>query len=362
MKVNKGQVIVYRMFDLGEEIRLKPAYEQQLALMKKERPKLKPKTFLINDPPIQLGFGTEKIQIKGVETECRVEAKFWNYGVVSIQMIIDINDKHLSEITQMGMDLENEPSVEQLAKSKVEDIFSTIKVHIEKPELWQTYEDYIIFFFSEVDGKPKDFLVPEVANMILQDREPLSETTVKDVLSRHHQYSQNDLTLINWNAALVIDSSNNKEIPDVIEFALTHLLEMRFYDEHLDEQLTIVYDKMTNGGGIFTNLFYNTSKGALRRYIEFSEFLDRVENSIKTVGDSYLAFIFRTANKEFRIESWQTSIKSKMDDLYRITSMIQGEINHIRSMILETIIVIWGLYEISLTLIPFIIKTIQGTP
>ena len=351
MKIIKGQIIIYRMFDVGEEINLRQA-DESLQLTKKERSKLKPKTFLVKDPPIQLELGVSKIQLKSREVKASIEAKFWNYGVVSLQMIIDIKDMEISEITKFGIELENSSEIEEFAKSKIKEIFKTVKPHIANPAIWDTYEDYNLFFFTEIDGTAKDLLIPEIANLLLLDEESLSQSTVDDVLKRNYQYGKNDLTMINWNSAVVavLDKTDNKEIPDIIEFALTHLLEMRFYDELLDEQLDVLYHKI-NSNNVFSNLFYNMSKKTSKRYIELSEFIDRVENSIKTVGDSYLAFIFRTANKEFRVEPWQVSIKSKMDDLYRITDMIQGEINHTRAMILESVIVLWAIYEVSISLL-----------
>ncbi|MFH1618511.1 MAG: hypothetical protein ABIG11_01250 [bacterium] len=63
------------------------------------------------------------------------------------------------------------------------------------------------------------------------------------------------------------------------------------------------------------------------KHIEFSKFLGRVENSLKTVGDPYLATIFRQAGKEFRFDDWRKSVARKMETLARISELLQGEIN-----------------------------------
>jgi uncharacterized Rmd1/YagE family protein len=76
-----------------------------------------------------------------------------------------------------------------------------------------------------------------------------------------------------------------------------------------------------------------------------------MSNSLKFVGDFYLARIYRGALKRFRILDWQDSITRKMNGLARVSELLQGEANVRRSHILEVIVVVLILFELLSTLI-----------
>jgi hypothetical protein len=92
--------------------------------------------------------------------------------------------------------------------------------------------------------------------------------------------------------------------------------------------------------------FRQLSDEASSRYIEFSEFIERVENSLKVVGDFYLATVYRAATRRFRLADWQQDITRKMNILAQVSSLLQGEINIRRSHWLEIVIIALIAFEI----------------
>ena len=140
----------------------------------------------------------------------------------------------------------------------------------------------------------------------------------------------------------------------MIEFALTQLMEMRYYDNLLDKRLTLLYDSIeASRGKFFSNRFTNLSREASTRYIEFSEFIERVDNSFKVVGDFYLAKIFRAAGEKFRIPEWEENVTRKMNLFASISELLQGEVNVNRSLWLEITIVVLILFELVTTFTKF---------
>ena len=157
-----------------------------------------------------------------------------------------------------------------------------------------------------------------------------------------------------WNSAIVYEPSRERDIVDVLEFALAHLLEVRYYDDVLDRRLSEVYDAVRLGRErLWRNPFSSIVREANTRYIEFSELMERIDNSLKVVGDFYLATIFRAAAKRFRIPDWQQSITRKMDLLARVSGLLQGETNVRRSLFLEIAILLLFVFETFLTLLRF---------
>src|SRR6185369_5044624 len=107
------------------------------------------------------------------------------------------------------------------------------------PHNWPEFEDYAIYFFEEIAGieKAHDLITQaDVVRLIVSETQAkLSEQSKRAILDGGtFQYSESDLTIIDWNSAIVIEPSGLKEVPEVIEFALTHMMEMRYYDALLD--------------------------------------------------------------------------------------------------------------------------------
>ena len=170
------------------------------------------------------------------------------------------------------------------------------------------------------------------------------------------QYASNDLAVIDWNSAVVVEPQGQRDIPDVLEFALTHLMEVRYYDELLDRRLNELYTEIgiKRKNMMFRSRFLKLSHEANSRYIEFSEFIERVDNSLKVVGDFYLATIFRALTRRFRLQDWESSIKHKMNLLARVSELLQGEVNVQRSFLMEVIIILLIAFEV----ISAIVKTV----
>jgi hypothetical protein len=126
------------------------------------------------------------------------------------------------------------------------------------------------------------------------------------------------------------------------------------HDALIDQKLATLYDAIEESRGkFFSNRFSTLSREASARYIEFSEFIERVDTSFKVVGDFYLARIFRAAGEEFRIPEWEGNIMRKMNLLASLSELLQGEINVNRSLWLEITIVVLIMFEILTTLTKF---------
>ena len=255
------------------------------------------------------------------------------------------------KLIEISAQLEQDTLIDESAKYRTQELQALIRPALREMHYWHEFEDYNIFFFEEIDGIQDSnelFDKVDVARLVVAENTvQLSERSRKSILESTLQYSTNDLCVIDWNSAVVIEPSGKKEVPEAIEFALTHLMEMRYYDALIDQRLSMLYDSIEESRGrFFQNRFSNLSREASARYIEFSEFIERVDNSFKVVGDFYLAKIFRVANEEFRIPEWEGNILRKMGLIANLSALLQGEINVKRSLWLEITIVILIMFEL----------------
>ncbi len=359
MRIKKGSVLVYRLFDIAEEInisKLESILRDYRGPDRFQVPKYIDRAIVMKNPPVSFGLGTEILKLKDREIKLDALVKLRDFGTLSIIYQINIEPgMEWSDLLNLAVDLEVGTEIDQLAQQQVKEIMSAIAPAVKKPTAWKTFEDYIIYFFEEIEGlqNAKDLMEKvDVAGLLSSENKVrLSESTRKLLTENIFQYGENDLTLIEWNSAIVIEPGGGREVPDILEFALTHLLEMRYYDELLDDRLNSLYDSIEERkNSIWYGNYGRTQKEASSRYIEFSEFIERVENSLKVVGDFYLANLYRAATRRFRIFDWQQSTTRKMNLLAQVSELLQGEVNTRRSFLLEIAIFLLIAYEVGIAI------------
>ena len=194
--------------------------------------------------------------------------------------------------------------------------------------------------------------------LLIENSNELSDQ-VKQMIHRSAiQYNRDDLTIVTWNSSLVIEPSGILDVCEIIEFALCQVLEMRFYDFVLEKKLTTLYNELALSQKhlLFTNKAEKLIQEVSRYYVEITETVESVENSLKVIGDFYLAQIFRVTSEKFRFQDWRESVDEKLKMLINIADLVNSNINARRSHLLEFIIVIL----IAVELIPFVLKLIQN--
>lgn len=355
VNIQKGSILIYRIFDVAEEINI-PAVK---AILRDNRgpdqfkvPKYIDRAIEMKNPPVTFGLGEETIHIKDQEIKAEVLVKVRDFGVLSLVYQIPITPGTTwKQLVEFASWLEEGSEIDQLALQQSNEIASAIASTMTKPHRWSGFEDYIIYFFEEFEGGINAKQLIERADipalLVAEDEIRLSESTRKALKENFFQYAENDLTMIEWNSAIVVEPSGSRDVPDILEFAVTQLMEMRFYDDLLDEKLKALYqDIEMRRSSIWTAKYERVYHEATSRYIEFIEFIERVENSLKVVGDFYLATIYRESTRRFRLSDWQSNVTRKMNILAQVSTLLQGEINSRRSNVLEFIIIVLIAYEI----------------
>jgi len=357
LETQSGSLLLYRVFDVGEEINLRAVEDILKAERGEKRVRIspsRPEALIVKDAPIRVVLGSEQLTLAGKPHPCEVTATIYSYAAISIRFQVSLAGVSWDEIQQISRTLSEAPaSMPEVEKAAVRcrDLARTIERSIQKPGISQIVEDYAIFLFEKLAGisSARDFMdkVDLPALMLGETREQLSQRARDHALEGLFQYAEHDLTLIGWDTA-VFEASGGTDVADVIEFALTHLLEFRVYDDLLDQRLGEVYDAVEVGRQkILRSPFEKIVAEVNTRYIEFSEFTDRIDNSLKVVGDYYLATIFRGAARRFRIPDWQRNMRVLAD----VSNLLQGELNARMSHLLELVVIILILFEIAMAFV-----------
>lgn len=341
-----GRILIYRVFDIGKDVDLEAVQNRFEASTSAQRFRLNrsSKAMIINNAPLSLSVESSKYDALGHPLNLEVTAKIWHFGALSITLSFEIPENMTwDRLIAMGNFLENDANLHNLAKKRAEQIIQGMGGDRISSVNWESYEDYILYFFRKIEGCEKNamqiFDKHDVFRLILsENNETLSEQTKKVISESTFQYSQDDLAVIDWNSALIIEPSGSLDIADVIEFALCQLLEMRYYDDILDERLSYLYSFLDKQP-LWSNPYSKLSKEAARIYLDIADTIESVENSMKVVGDFYLAKIFRAASQKLRFKDWRESVDQKLSNLAEVSSLFVAESNEKRNQLLEMIII-----------------------
>jgi hypothetical protein len=85
--------------------------------------------------------------------------------------------------------------------------------------------------------------------------------------------------------------------------------------------------------------------------VEANGLFERTGNSLKLLGDQYLARAYRLLATRFHLQEWEKDIRHKLDVLQGVYEVLSNQATHFRSEFLELIIVLLILVEVIMGLI-----------
>jgi len=196
----------------------------------------------------------------------------------------------------------------------------------------------------------------EVTALLASDPRPddISDEEVEDTWKNWLSYYQDDLVVVEWDAALVIEpTASYEDTLAVLEIANLQLLEMRTYDAYLDKIIDKAYDDVED---LFRRSSFFRSGGSQVKELadirmDLSEATFQVDNISKLWGDWFLGKVYRVCSKKFELESWRHTVAVKMQDLSEIYQVAQAETEGRRMLALEVLVVL--LFVIDVLLIAF---------
>jgi uncharacterized Rmd1/YagE family protein len=141
---------------------------------------------------------------------------------------------------------------------------------------------------------------------------------------------------------------------DVIEFANAQLLDLRYYDTLMDQELAQIYDSLADHQTLGVTLrgrLLKTVQQLHRLMIEIHDIREKIRNSLKIVGEMYSARIYRMISESLRLERWDNSLGEKLDIAQSVYRVLLEELHQRRSTVLEVIIILLILLEVILFII-----------
>jgi hypothetical protein len=312
-----------------------------------------PKYFDYHPAPLRLTDEVEPVAVAGFTSEARIDVVLYDFGSIAVTYAIPFRGP-LGRVRDLSCGLLQGDALAQQARRRVEGLVDRVRSAVGRPSTSGLVEDYAVFQVRELETpcRPEDLYGKhggDVAQILRAETLPLSEQEVADALACRIAYEKDDLTLIDWNAALIYDREAD-DVRAVLEFANAELLEVRFLDRELDASLDKAYESLSvrrwrlhRGGGRPASL-----KIVGQMQVDGAILFERVSNALKLLGDQYLARVYRLASQRFHLAEWNAGILRKLDAIESIYEKISDRNANRRIEILEWIIIVLIAFEIVL--------------
>jgi len=358
-RVAEGEVLVYRLFDVADAIDLARAAplvgHARLAMERAgsgtalEFPRA----------PLLVTLGEREVPLPGGARRAVASAHVFDYGVVSLRYRLPIPPgTSLEALVPLLETLLEGPTgaLDAAARADAEAVARTLAAALERPHAWEGLETYHVVFVKAFEGGPvtAQALVAgaPIPALLLGETSPvpLSDAERDDVLSHQFSYLETDLAVVHWNSALVVEPTGVEDVPDLLEFATAHLLELRYYDALLDRELHRIYDELEKGGTPVVHLvtfkYRRLQRETAALLLELSEMIERLENAVKIVGDFHLARLYQRAVQRFRLPAWQETVLRKQKLVAEVNDLTGDAADTNRAELMELAIILLIVYEI----------------
>jgi hypothetical protein len=305
--------------------------------------------------------------------QAAIQATIFEFGAVSISYRWPLRsadsstDIALTGLPEVSQNLDKE-KLEAHARQEVEKLLQQIRPAVTRPELSPLVEDYYVFVLEHLAVKinnqeilpSAEFLLERYATPLAQtlqfDTKPLSPSQREATLAKAISYYENDLVLVDWNASIICDSDYTDSL-NVLELINVELLEARYMDALLDKRLKGYENVLRRQPGRWVLPLYIPYQHAINELaelrIEASLLEERVDNSLKLIGDLYLARLYSAASEQFYLHTWDHSISRKLDIINNLYQLLTDRLNTAQGQTLELIIIVLILIEILMNVFRF---------
>ncbi|HSB51410.1 MAG TPA: hypothetical protein VLD40_02005 [Dissulfurispiraceae bacterium] len=354
--IHSGKILLYRLYDVGYEIDLPKVEEKLKRESRRLRIERKPfsKAFEFANPPVLFQLKNVEGDIQGHARSFSVYSTAYDYGVISVMLELPVRELPMSSFEALAATVEEDETLALTLRAQLDQVISLLNECITGLKVSRFEEDYTIFFVESYSPETTgEGLIAryDLARLMLCEDRPLSPRLRDEVTNLRFSYYQNDLVVLNWDNAFIIEPSGSMEIPEILEFANAQLLELRYYDGVVDRELNHIYESVSAKGALSVwkiRKYEKIAADVMKTVAELTEITERIDTSLKVTEDVYYARIYRGALESFRVRDWESGIKKKLDIASRMCDLLYGEISNKRTELLELAIVVLIVLEIVL--------------
>lgn len=356
-----GELVFSYLYDVGGEVRLQDAARLLARMPEAERvePRKSAPPYVALARPLLFRYPTRTIDTDRGVLQADFEARIYAIGAVSINVRVPFELPSMEAVNDLTyVKLPDGYTFEALAKGLSKEIEESIR-----EALVETYaadvepEAYLVIALTQTSRPALEIFEKEaqtLSGLLAGEKRPerLAEEEVRDNLRTWFRYYEDDLVIVDWDRALLVEPSGKyDDVLAVMEAANLQLLELRVYDKYLDDVLEAAYEdisKFYGRGGLF-----RSARGVQEELsdarIDLVRVTDTINNIGKIFGDYYLAKLHLGLAERFHLKEWENIVREKMATLNELYTLASHEVEHRRGVVLEGMIIL--LFVVDLVLI-----------
>jgi hypothetical protein len=356
--IGRGTCYALFAYDVGIAIRLEEAGRRITAA--KERSGIQPKRrapeyFEFRPQPLRVILDAPELTLGRFRTTGGVEVLLYDFGAVSVTYRVPVEGT-FADLLALSEELYGNAQLLADSRHHVERLMAAIGAAVDRPNILPHVEDYLVFHVAEPAGSVSAPVWAgqehAMARVLRSERMALAADEVRDATSCAIAFAPEDYALIDWNAALLFGPGLD-DTRAVLEYANAELLEMRVLDQQLDAALDQAYEVLTRAHPPRFRLpgaWRTGSERIAQLQVDSALLFERVTNSVKLLGDQYLARVYRLASQRFHLAAWDSGILRKLETLDNIYEKLTDRAATRRMEVLEWVIILLIALEIVINL------------
>lgn len=313
-------------------------------------------------PPVILSLGSCPLQLPVGTVTAVMTARLYDFGVVALSLRAPVVDLPWSELVRLVNGIDATVGA-QAADGQFWDALlarscAPLGPALQRPNAARLQEDYLLAVVNQwsepltaAEIERRIDLVP----LLSGEQRPLSPSARQDLLRQRHSYYEDDLVVLTWDRAFICEPRGESDVADVIEVANAQLLELRYYDELLDDELPQMYDLVERTRGRASRFadprrFARLAHRLYTLVAEVTELTEKVDNALQVTEDVYLARVYSAALDLFRVPTVNAAVDRKLAIIRDTYSALYEEASSVRGALMELAIVLLIVIEIVLAL------------
>ncbi len=366
LHVRSGAVIAQRLFDIAYSIDL--GRIEKLSLKKNGGSTARSsllsapvKSLSFDVPPVLLTLPARNFSIAGRSLECPLTVRFYDFGVVAISLRIPANDMPWAGFCEFAnhVDLAVGPRGSLSPwKEVLDELRGTFSPAFQRPNATLFEEDHLVAVVQSWESPLNATQLQETLDLVpllSGETRPLATKAREELLRHRFSYYEDDLVVMTWDRAFIYEPRNDSDVADILEVANAQLLEFRYYDELLDDELPRMYEMVRRARRplnlLSSRRFADLARRLYTLVAEVTELTEKAENVLRVTEDVYLARAYLAALSLFRVPAVSASVQRKLSIIRDTYAALFEEASSARGELLEFAIILLIVIEIGIALI-----------
>ncbi len=217
--------------------------------------------------------------------------------------------------------IEKKQRVNRLLRKKLLDYFSYTG---------NLVEEFTVVLVQDLPHQPEKFVndhLFELAKILRASKDEITREQAEFILKSRIRYGKNDLTIIDWEGALVIASEDDFQTElELMKIGNYQLLRYRMLDAEIQTNLELLHSIISRRVRWFPQ-DRQTISSIVSKRLQFLINFESTNQSLLLIGDWYPSQLYRVIVEEFYIDKWKTIVTDKLDSLSAIDATVRENLS-----------------------------------